>query len=442
MADERSRGPPYGTQPVYVQPYMPGPQSVSPYAIPDVPQRYAMPGTTGPYPPPMYPPPPGGQVQSYGFEIGGTSAGGPGKEKPPRMMSGVRDGETVEQQAGKCQDLWAAILFVMHFIAIAILAVVLGGKGLKNGFEDSSAPPSKTNDVDTEAREVVPQLVVAALVSFVFAWLWLLLTRNFPKAMVTFALWGGVVAFGFAAVVSIVLGKQMIRFAIVFAIIAVIQAVYAFLVRHRIPFAAALLGKVTSVVKKFPATIVVSCCSVFFLIAWYALWAFGAVGAWTQTRAALVVFLLLVSLYWTLEVVRNVVHVTVAGAMATFYFQEHNMPPNPTRNALGRAMTKSFGSICLGSLMVALIQALRTMVRMAAGRDGEEMNPFLASCLLCILNLIEWLVQYFNKYAFVQVIESGVVTYYVCFAEDPATLERNDPQFFQVLQQRRDQAQQ
>lgn len=34
------------------------------------------------------------------------------------------------------------------------------------------------------------------------------------------------------------------------------------------------------------------------------------------------------------------------------------------------------------------------------------------------------------------VVESAVTTYYVCYAEDPATLERNDPEFFQAIRAR------
>jgi hypothetical protein len=88
------------------------------------------------------------------------------------------------------------------------------------------------------------------------------------------------------------------------------------------------------------------------------------------------VFSLLVSLYWGGQVFKNIVHVTVAGTFATWYFlPAHQMPASPTAGALKRACTTSFGSICLGSLLVAVVQALKQLVhqvRLGALSLGRE----------------------------------------------------------------------
>ncbi len=44
------------------------------------------------------------------------------------------------------------------------------------------------------------------------------------------------------------------------------------------------------------------------------------------------------------------------------YMQEHAMPRHPTLRALIRACTISFGSICVGSLFVAIVQTLYAIV--------------------------------------------------------------------------------
>lgn len=44
------------------------------------------------------------------------------------------------------------------------------------------------------------------------------------------------------------------------------------------------------------------------------------------------------------------------------YMQEHAMPRHPTLRALIRACTISFGSICVGSLFVAIVQTLHAIV--------------------------------------------------------------------------------
>jgi hypothetical protein len=44
------------------------------------------------------------------------------------------------------------------------------------------------------------------------------------------------------------------------------------------------------------------------------------------------------------------------------YMQEHAMPRHPTLRALIRACTISFGSICVGSLFVSIVQTLHAIV--------------------------------------------------------------------------------
>lgn len=74
-------------------------------------------------------------------------------------------------------------------------------------------------------------------------------------------------------------------------------------------------------------------------------------------------FFLLVSFYWTLQVAKNVAHTTTAGLVASWYFLAPNsLPSNPALRAFKRATWSSFGSICLGSLIIAVIKAMRTMV--------------------------------------------------------------------------------
>eukprot|EP00483_Globobulimina_turgida_P001561 UN01563 len=60
-------------------------------------------------------------------------------------------------------------------------------------------------------------------------------------------------------------------------------------------------------------------------------------------------------------------------------------------------MTTSFGSVCLGSLIVAFLQAVRAMLRLS-----KNSRNILACIALCLLGCIERLIRYFNKYAYAQ----------------------------------------
>lgn len=73
------------------------------------------------------------------------------------------------------------------------------------------------------------------------------------------------------------------------------------------------------------------------------------------------------SLFWTGAVLCNIVHVVVSGMvfLVLIHGGRHSamMPPKPLINSMRYAVTKSFGSICYGSLFTAAIRTLRWKVR-------------------------------------------------------------------------------
>ena len=89
-----------------------------------------------------------------------------------------------------------------------------------------------------------------------------------------------------------------------------------------------------------------------------------------EARLGLGFFGLLLSLFWTSQVIKNVSHTTTAGVVAAWWFQTDRK--HATKRAFVRAITTSFGSICLGSLIVAFLQAVRAVCRMA--RESARKN--------------------------------------------------------------------
>ncbi len=117
-------------------------------------------------------------------------------------------------------------------------------------------------------------------------------------------------------------------------------------------------------------------------------------------------FLYLVSLYWTAQVISNIVHVTTAGVVATWYFlHPQSTPSSAVCGSFKRATTTSFGSICFGSFLVAIIQATRVLVRMVEERGRN--NQFIMCCIRCILRCLQDILEYFNLYAFSRVAIYG-----------------------------------
>jgi len=146
-----------------------------------------------------------------------------------------------------------------------------------------------------------------------------------------------------------------------------------------------------------------------------------------------------VSLFWTGAVLCNTVHVIVSGSLVRVSIhggcEAASVPANSIMKSLQYALTTSFGSICYGSLFTAAIRTLRWEVLTTIFFFVNYLKLLISStysflmythqnfdsfqirgirskigkneCLLCcvdfLFHLVETLVRFFNKYAYVQV---------------------------------------
>ncbi|KAL4196606.1 hypothetical protein AMTRI_Chr04g247020 [Amborella trichopoda] len=137
-------------------------------------------------------------------------------------------------------------------------------------------------------------------------------------------------------------------------------------------------------------------------------WAIAfAIGAALQFMYVMSV--LSISLFWTGAVLCNTVHVVVSGMVVLVLLNggqgSSSMPPKPLLRTLQHALTTSLGSICYGSLFTAAIRTLRWEIRGFRSKIGN--NECLLCCVDFLFNLVETLVRFFNKYAYVQIAVSG-----------------------------------
>ncbi len=70
--------------------------------------------------------------------------------------------------------------------------------------------------------------------------------------------------------------------------------------------------------------------------------------------------------------------------MATWFFGQETS--GMTAKTFKRASTTSFGSICFGSLLVAVIRAIEVFVKMARD-DARKQDNELLQCVLCCMQL-------------------------------------------------------
>jgi hypothetical protein len=323
----------------------------------------------------------------------------------------------VKKQPKKCRDpLFAVLLW-------ANVAVVVGL------FIKFGMPADEEADVeDEEIAEysgIVKISIGTAAAAAVLSGAMLQVLLCIPELLIKVAVLFNVAMAALVAVYGFYIGQTIVG--VVGLIFLALMICYAYAVWSRIPFATANLRTATTAVR---ANCSVSFIAYFFTalaFAWFVLWSLAlaaiqkdVLGCVEQDGVTVcenlnygVMFLLFVSLFFTAEVLKNCTHVTVSGVVASWWFEPQNngFCGASVLGSFLRTITTSFGSICFGSLLVAIIQAVRQLVEMA--KQNEDLGSTLACCIDCILGCLESLLEYFNKWAFVYV---GVYGYGYCEA--------------------------
>jgi hypothetical protein len=307
------------------------------------------------------------------------------------------------------KDAWAAIAFAVQILATVIWAIVSIATSNKSTTVSTPAGPA-TVTTNTNLGETIAGYTAGATAAAAFLCaLSLCLMRFMPNTYIWIA--NGLCVLVYAAGAIYALTQKVIAYAVCWALCAAAHALWLFFVRRRIPFAGVLLKNAVGCIMRYYGTIICSFTSLIILIVYVVLFVlmtyptFMGMTYGTTSKgvvyAALFLFLLMFN--WSTQVITNVVHVTTSGTVATWYFVgEQSMPSNPTMASLKRAMTTSFGSICFGSLIIALLKTIHYFVRSAARRGGLAALVFVV-----LLRVIERLIEYFNIYAFTHVAIYG-----------------------------------
>ena len=195
-------------------------------------------------------------------------------------------------------------------------------------------------------------LAVSALIAI----LWLSLTKSYARTMIYAALVADIAVSILMVFICLMYGA--IVGVVLFAVFAGLKALWVYWMRSRIAFAAVILEHAVLCIQLWPATVAAALLSLLVQAMWIVGWSFATVGFYyaatrvsgadsssravnadgTQgqmqqdsTLSYVVVFLTLVSFYWTSQVVKNTLHVTVAGVASTWYFlHPQATPANPT----------------------------------------------------------------------------------------------------------------
>ncbi|KAH7018183.1 plasma-membrane choline transporter-domain-containing protein [Microdochium trichocladiopsis] len=366
-------------------------------------EQYAMPQ----YQQPQGPPPP---QQSAPYNNGGYSNGAGYGEKP--MFDQV-----FKIEKPKWNDLWAGILFLLFVSGFVVVsAISLQGYSSSRGLQGGGIYGGN-NTVGLNTNTIVLfmfVLVIAAVLSYLYVWV----ARLFPKQFIWVT---GILNIVFGLVTAIwMLIRKNYSGGIVFLIFVVFLAFCFYTWIPRIPFSALMLKTAIDVSKNYGHVYLVSALGglvAVALAAWYSITfvsiytkyqpgqpacSEGAGGCSSGKVIGLLVFITF-TMYWISEWLKNTIHVTISGVYGSWYFHPQNPPKGATRGALKRALTYSFGSISLGSLLVAIINFLRQLCSIAQrneAAEGDIISTIFFCCLGCLISILQWAVEFLNRYAF------------------------------------------
>jgi len=115
---------------------------------------------------------------------------------------------------------------------------------------------------------------------------------------------------------------------------------------------------------------------------------------------------------WGIFFLLGISDVTIAGSIANFYWlHDKNTRLNkPIGTALWRTLRYHLGSICLGSLIIALVDLIRIFVwqiQRQARASNNIVLKYVLGCVQCCLGFLNKIVKLINKNAFIQMAITG-----------------------------------
>ncbi|WOL06592.1 CTL-like protein [Canna indica] len=332
------------------------------------------------------------------------------------------------EQARHWRDVFWLAVFLLHLLAFGFVLTLLGLNRFSRadrlnidrftnitGGGNSSLATVVQYQRQSGRAELTetywPFYGVAGAAGVILAWAWLLLLGSQASQIMKVSVHSLTT---YLAVISVLcFWTKHIFWGVIFAVGAALQFLYVMSVLDRFPFTMLVLQKAAKMVWDLPEVMRVSCAFMVIMLCWMALWSFGISGIIATNMDEggcwwlLVIFS--VSLFWTGAVFCNTVHVIVSGMV--FLVLMHgsvnaaSMPSKPLLKSLRYAVTTSFGSICYGSLFTAAIRTLRWEIRGIRSKIGS--NECLLCCVDFLFHLVETLVRFFNKYAYVQIAVNG-----------------------------------
>jgi Plasma-membrane choline transporter len=352
-----------------------------------------------------------------------------GVPRPSNQNHYSNSSGTGEKQAPQYRDVWAAIAFLACQGIVLYMALIRGISNVwyhkkqqqqqqsREGYIDGTEPyvPIDPTTEDASMRGVVYIILLSTLSAFLVTTGMLFLLMKYAHIFLQITI--GLVVLGNALVVLFCFVYHMwygLLAAVGFLIFSILCARSY---QRRLPFAAANLNVALSAITTnyglffiaFGVSILVNFIySIITVLAHFGAYSKHQIDMDDERTSAFVAIFLIGMYYWTIEVGKNIIHVSTAGVVGTYWFAPEDASTfwSPAiYDSFYRSVTYSFGSICFGSLITTLLQILNHWIREAKRMHRRTIiGPSVILCMLeCISGFLERIVTYFNKWAYVYV---------------------------------------
>ncbi|XP_072988868.1 uncharacterized protein [Typha latifolia] len=285
----------------------------------------------------------------------------------------------------------AKLLFFAHLLAIVILITFL------------AIHSSLHRRPVFRPINFFPPLLASVGTSSLLALLALVATLRHQVSSLKTSLWLSPMLSCGAAVLLLASGTSVdLAVAAVAIVLTVTQSLYACWVVPRLHHAYDILYKSIELSRVPLSTIKYVAVAFLAGISYASLWVIGVGGVTADKSsrfAPLYVVVLLLSLTWTMQVIKYAVHVAVARLAHAGITTDDG---SSASEAFWDATTRALGDVCMGAAAAPFVTTARASAR-AMGLLTGDSDEFLFSCTSCCLGMADSMVTRGNRWGFVHV---------------------------------------
>ena len=338
------------------------------------------------------------------------------------------------------RDVSFAFLFIAQLIAFTYTGIFYGGCSAgSDGTEDQNANSATLDDnVEDSVKLMTVLLATSAVIAFLVTYsITAFVLPKYPTLAIKTSLYGSLITYSLL-VFYLFISYSNIWTLLFFIFVVGVNLWYIVKTKKFVPFAAVNLKMASRAISVNFGIYFVAFITGMISVVWMGFWTYTATGlgvfqdvqnATNSTGEQLVImkngyyyyyedesdysilgmkgFALILSLYWTLNVLANIIQTTTAGVTGTWCYDKESAGSccsSAVTQSLFRSCTYSLGSICFGALLTALVSTLRVLVRYLRDNSNRRSNEgavFIYCILACILFCLEGIIEYFNEWAYV-----------------------------------------